>query len=213
MTKSDELYQVGKKVDDLQQLNYQHVELNTILTVITELEQWFGENNNLSIEDDNRIIFNYTKSNYMTVLIEIAQQYGKEVHDTQPYLHYKTGNDFLYDYGVKRLSLLREALALYQKRPLSKISSTWMNQVRVNLANMYMETGRIIESLDMLESCKDSFGMARINYAAKLYQLSFYTLDKEIQKEFLLAASNYYETVISQYSERQAYDPIPEDIF
>lgn len=212
MTEYDKLYEIGQKVDNLQQLNYQGKELSIIFSTITELEEYFYYNKKLTDIDD-QIVFSYTKANYLAVLIEIAQRHQHVIYEKPPYSQYKSKNDFLYDYELQRLSLLRESLALYKKHTESKITETWMNQVRVNLSNIYRETGRLVEALDILEPCKNIFGMARINYAAKLYELSFYVIEKEFQKELLMAALQYYETTISQYPERHKYDPIPTDIF
>lgn len=208
-----ELHRIGQEVDALQQLNYQNTELSVILNKVAELEGSFEDCINYLNDDDSKIIYNYTKANYGAVLMEIAGHYGNDICNSLPYSKYKNSDEFLYDYEIMRLNLYREALILYEKHTESKITDYWMNQVRVNLANVYRETGRVVESLSILEPYKDCFGMARINYAAKLYQLSSYTLDKEIKKELLSDALFYYETTINNYSERKEYDPIPDDIY
>ena len=213
MTAYELLHRIGQKVDILQQLNYQKSDIKVILDKIAELEKEFGDCIKYLGDDDNKIIYNYTKANYGAVLIEIAKHYGDKVHNSLPYSKYKTGDEFLYDYEMQRLELYRNALTLYDNQSESQISNAWMDQVRVNLANVYNETGRIIESLDILESCKNNFGMARVNYAMKLYLLSSYILDKEIQKELLMEALFYYETTIDSYSARKESDPIPDDIY
>lgn len=209
----NKLYDLGQKVDNLQQLNYQSVEFAALQPIIAELELDFNHLSEQLVNSDDKIIFDYTKANYMEVLIEIAHRHGNEVHFSSPYSQYTSGDDFLYDYELKRLNSYREALALYKSNSESKISETWIQQVQVNLSNLYRDTGRIVEALDALESSKDVFGMARINYAVNLYRISFCTTEKGAQKGLLLEALKYYETIIKQYPERKEFDPIPEDIF
>lgn len=212
MTMHDELYRIGEKVDSLQMMNYQGEELPVLLDIVADLEKWFSQNEDLS-DDVSKIVYNYTRANYMAIVIEIEQRHGNNVHNSKPYSQYKGSNDFLYDYEIQRLNLLREAITLYEHQAEPVISNAWMNQVRVNLANVYTEIGRIVEALEILESCKDVFGMARINYAAKLYQLAFCIIDKGVQKDLLLSSLYHYETTIAQYPQRQEQDPIPDDIF
>lgn len=213
MSIQDKLYRIGQTVDQLQQLNYQRAPLPDILSYVTELESQFLSITDSICDVDDKIVFFYTKANYLTVLIEIARLQGDNVHTTPPFSFYKTGDDFLYEYVILRMSLLRNSVMLYQSHPDSKISSMWMNQVQVNLANLYSEIGRNVEALGLIDPIKSVFGMARLNYAAKLYRISLLTLDEKVQKELLRAAQFYYDTAIQNYSERKDDDPIPEDVF
>lgn len=137
-------------------------------------------------------IFDYTKANYMEVLVEIAHRHGNVVLFSSPFSRYTSGDDFLYDYELKHLNLYREALALYKSNPESKISETQIRQVQVNFSNLYRDTGRIVEALDALELSIDAFGMARIKYAVNLYRISFCITKKRTQKGLLLEALNHY---------------------
>lgn len=209
-----DLTQLGEDIDKLQQSNYNGISLEEIRSDIRTLEAKFLNESKWIVDSNNQIVFYYTKANYMTVLIEILQHYGKSILSSEPYAKFASAREFVYEYSLQRISLYRRALSIYDHQQSEhKISEMWMNQVRVNLANLYAETGRTVEALSILEPIKDSFGMARINYASKLYQASLYLLDKSEQKELLLGALYYYESTIKSYPERQEYDPIPDDIF
>ena len=112
MTMHDELYRIGEKVDSLQMMNYQGEELPVLLDIVADLEKWFSQNEDLS-DDVSKIVYNYTRANYMAIVIEIEQRHGNNVHNSKPYSQYKGSNDFLYDYEIQRLNLLREAITLY----------------------------------------------------------------------------------------------------
>ena len=208
-----DLTQLGEDIDKLQQLNYNGIPLAEICSEINALETKFLSESRWIGDSNNQIVFCYTKANYMTVLIEILQHYGEGILSNEPYVKFDSARDFIYEYSLQRISLYRKALIIYNHQSEHKISEMWMNQVRVNLANLYAETGRTVEALETLEPIKDSFGMARINYASKLYQVSSYLLDKSERKELLLGALYYYESTIKSYPERKKYDPIPNDIF
>lgn len=214
MCTQDELYRLGQKVDHLQQLNYQATPFSNLVLNIAEIETLFTNvKDSLGDDIDSSIVFSYTRANYLFVLTEIAQSQGATVCNSPPYSQYKTAGDFIYDCVLQRMTLLRTALKMYEDHSNSKISNIWMNQVRVNLANLYTEIGRIVEALEILDPIKDSFGMARLNYAAKLYRLSSFTSDEQVQKELLIAAQFYYSTTINDYAKGKECDSIPEDIF
>nr|DAJ97208.1 MAG TPA: hypothetical protein [Caudoviricetes sp.] len=208
-----DLTQLGEDIDKLQQSNYNGVPLSEICSDIKALEAKFLDKSEWIDDSNNQIVFFYTKANYMAVLIEILQHYGKSILSCEPYAQFSSARELIYEYSLQRISLYRKALSVYDHQSEPKISQMWMNQVRVNLANLYTEIGRTVEALEILEPIKNSFGMARINYASKLHQMSSHTLDKSEQKEFLLHALYYYESTIENYPERKKYDPIPDDVF
>lgn len=114
----------------------------------------------------------------------------------------------LYDFTVLRLTYLRKAMKLYNQCEKSDITKEWILQIHVNLANLYMETGRVVESIEVLEPCKFIFGMALGNYAAKIYQSSTCTLNEHEQKELLLFTKYHYH-ILSENSESSL---VPQDI-
>jgi hypothetical protein len=123
---------------------------------------------------------------------------------------YKSDDEIIYDFTVLRMDYLRNVLKIYDLSKKIEVNKELIAQVRVNLANLYLETGRIVESIEELENCKFTLGMALGNYAAKLYQLSTYVLDKTEQKELLIHAKYYY----SMLSKNGSNDPwMPKDIY
>ncbi len=207
------LTQIGSDIDKLQQLNYNEASLEKIYSLINTIESQLLNESEWTSDLNNQIVFYYIKANYMAVLIEILQYHGASVLSIEPYVKFSSSREMIYEYTLQRISLYRKALDLYSSSTAHKISEIWMNQVRVNLANMYSEIGRTVEALEILEPIKDTFGMARINYASKLYQISSFMLDKSEQKELLVNAMDYYGSTIESYPDRQKFDPIPDDIF
>ncbi len=209
----EKLTLLGKRIDNLQQLNYNSAPWEEICGEFTIIEKELSNESEWTNDSNDHIVYCYTKANYLTILIEIMHNYGDDSFSYEPYSHFFSAHELIYEYSLQRISLYRKALFLYEHQDEHIISKMWMNQVRVNLANMYNEIGRTIEAIEILEPIKDTFGMARINYASKLYQLSSFTLNKSEQKELLINALNYYRSTIENYPERRQYDPIPEDIF
>lgn len=208
MDKKNEIYEIGKKVDLLQQINYKTKDVQKILELVARISTYFKDNDGNNMEMDYNIVYFYTKANYLTVLIEIVKKQKIKLYENQHFWLYGSEDEMLYDFTVLRLIYLRRALQLYNLCEKSDITEAWMLQVYVNLANLYMETGRVVESIEVLEPCKFSFGMALGNYAAKIYQLSTCTLDEHEQKELLLFAKYYYH-VLSENSENSL---VPQDI-
>ncbi|MBO5372613.1 MAG: hypothetical protein J6A75_07825 [Lachnospiraceae bacterium] len=188
MNKKNEIYEIGKKVDQLQQINYKTRNVQKILELVDLLNTYFKDNDGNNTETDYNIVYFYTKVNYLTVLIEIVKKQKIKLYEKQYFGSYGSEDEMLYDFTVLRLTYLRRALQLYNLCEKSDVAEAWMLQVYVNLANLYMETGRVVESIQVLETCKFSFGMALGNYVAKIYQLSTCTLDEHEQKELLLFA-------------------------
>ena len=208
MDKRNEIYELGKKVDLLQQLNCKTDNKQEILELIDSITVYFENNDGDNTEIDYNVVYFYTKANYLTVLIEVVKTQKIKLYESNNSLSYGTEDEMLYDFTVLRLSYLRKALQLYNLCEKSDVAEAWMLQVYVNLANLYMETGRVVESIQVLETCKFSFGMALGNYAAKIYQLSTCTLDEHEQKELLLFAKYHYH-ILSENSETSL---VPQDI-
>lgn len=208
MDKRNEIYELGKKVDLLQQLNCKTDNKQEILELIDSITVYFENNDGDNTDIDYNVVYFYTKANYLTVLIEVVKTQKIKLYESNNSLSYGTEDEMLYDFTVLRLSYLRKALQLYNLCEKSDVAEAWMLQVYVNLANLYMETGRVVESIQVLETCKFSFGMALGNYAAKIYQLSTCTLDEHEQKELLLFAKYHYH-ILSENSETSL---VPQDI-
>lgn len=208
MDKRNEIHEIGQKIDLLQQINYKTKNEQKILELVDLISEYFENNKGDNVDVDYNVIYFYTKANYLTVLIEIMKKQKITLYKKDYYSSYNSEDEMLYDFTVLRLDYLRKSLKLYRLSEKSDIREEWMVQVSVNLANLYMETGRIVESIEELEPCKFTLGMALGNYAAKIYQLSTYILDEHEQKELLLFAKYHYH-ILSEYND----DPLmPKDI-
>ena len=194
-----DIIEIGQHIDCLQSSNNSQQDFTVLLDKINEIEQEFLAID-LSIQSaDFQTIYYYTKANYLTVLLEVASQHGCHVRKHAPFCSFSSFDDMRMDYTVQRLSYFRNAIELYDTSTDSKISKIWMLQVHTNLANLYHETGRIVESIAVLEPIKLSLDMALGNYAAKLYALSARSLDDSEQKETLIESVLHYQFLIEKY--------------
>lgn len=190
---------IGQQIDSLQDLNITQQDFSILLTKTAEIETQFLKIDLQNHSADFHTIYYYTKANYLTVLLEIAARHYAYVQKYPPFCNFLTFDDMRMDFTVQRLSYLRKAIALNDENKDTKISKIWMAQVHTNLANIYHETGRIIESIAVLEPIKLSLDMALGNYAAKLYTLSMYSLDECEQKEVLVESALHYDFLIEKY--------------
>lgn len=201
---------IGQHVDDLQDLNNDQQDYTVLLAKVNEIESAFLAIDLTSQSTDFQTIYYYTKANYLTVLLEIASRHYCHIQGHPPFSSFTSFDDMRMDYTVQRLSHFRKAIALSSTSTDSKISKTWMLQVHTNLANLYHETGRIVESITVLEPIKLTLDMALGNYAAKLYALSAHSLDGSAQKETLIESVLHYQFLIEKYHPSST---MPEDIY
>lgn len=201
---------IGQHIDTLQDLNIAQQDSTTLLSKINEIECEFLSIDISKQSVDFQIIFYYTKANYLTVLLEIASKHYCKIQSSPPFSNFNSFDELRMDYTVQRLSYFRKAIELYDTSIDSKLSKIWMLQVHTNLANLYHETGRIVESITVLEPIKLSLDMALGNYAAKLYALSAHSLDESEQKEALIESVLHYQFLIEKY---HPSDTMPEDIY
>jgi len=161
---------------------------------------------------DYQTIYFYTKANYLTVLLGIAHKeldgLKEKVVSFQKYESYEKMH---FDLLLSRLTFMRASTASYAQNPNTLISKHWIAQVHTNLANLYLESGRILESLEELESVKFQIEMAMGNYGGKLYELAQHSLDKSEQKELLVDALNHFKLATlhgknDNYKHPAAYD-------
>lgn len=201
---------IGQHVDCLQDSNNSQQDSSALLPKINELEKEFFSIDLSSQNADFQTIYYYTKANYLTVLLEVAVRHYRSIQKYPPFCSFPSFDDMRMDYTVQRLSYFRKAISLNEANNDTKISKTWMLQVHTNLANIYHETGRIIESISVLEPIKLSLDMALGNYAAKLYALSDHSLDECEQKETLVESALHYQFLIEKY---KPSDTMSEDIY
>lgn len=201
---------IGQHIDTLQDWNNAQQDSTILLQKVNEIESEFLAIDLSNQSADFQTIYYYTKANYLTVLLEIASRHYCKIQDRPPFSIFPSFDEMRMDYTVRRLSYFRKAIELNNTSTDSKISKTWMLQVHTNLANLYHETGRIVESITVLEPIKLSLDMALGNYAAKLYALSAHSLDESEQKETLIESVLHYQFLIERY---QPSSTMPEDIY
>ena len=73
MDKRNEIYELGKKVDLLQQLNCKTDNKQEILELIDSITVYFENNDGDNTDIDYNVVYFYTKANYLTVLIEVVK--------------------------------------------------------------------------------------------------------------------------------------------
>lgn len=209
----DEIYDIGQKVDGLQDLYSIEKKISSeVLQAIHFLEVYFNKPPIYGDDFDYKTVYFYTKANYLTVLLEIAcvhyKQLQGEVGSLKGYTSYE---EMYFELMLNRLSLMRSSISSYSQNSATQISKQWIAQVHTNLSNLYLETGRILESLEELESVKFEIGMAMGNYGGKLYQLANCSLDKSEQKELLIDALSHFDLVVlhgkdDPYMPSKSYD-------
>ena len=87
MDKRNEIYELGKKVDLLQQLNCKTDNKQEILELIDSITVYFENNDGDNTDIDYNVVYFYTKANYLTVLIEVVK--------TQKIKLYESNNSFM----------------------------------------------------------------------------------------------------------------------
>ena len=201
---------IGQHIDTLQDWNNAQQDSTILLQKVNEIESEFLAIDLSNQSADFQTIYYYTKANYLTVLLEIASKHYCKIQGSTPFSKFPSFDEMRMDYTVQRLSYFRKAIELYDTSTDSKISKIWMLQVHTNLANLYHETGRIVESIAVLEPIKLSLDMALGNYAARLYALSAHSLDESEQKEALIESELHYQFLIEKYHPSST---MPEDIY
>ena len=100
-----DLTQLGEDIDKLQQSNYNGVPLSEICSDIKALEAKFLDKSEWIDDSNNQIVFFYTKANYMAVLIEILQHYGKSILSCEPYAQFSSARELIYEYSSADIPL------------------------------------------------------------------------------------------------------------
>ena len=145
---------IGQHIDTLQDWNNAQVDSTVLLQKVNAIENEFLAIDLTARSTDFQTIYYYTKANYLTVLLEIASKHSCKIQGSTAFSKFPSFDEMRMDYTVQRLSYFRKAIELYDTSTDSKISKIWMLQVHTNLANLYHETGRIVESIAVLEPIK-----------------------------------------------------------
>lgn len=184
-----ELHEIGQVVDKLDEYllanNYSLDEGG--LNYFKAIEDKIGQIDLEQIDNASKIVYLYTEANYRAILHHVANSDFKLLQSSSNLLNeFKNYADFTFDNFALRIDAYREAITLSETS--ENLSNLFLSQIYVNLANVYNEMGRIVESVEELKNVEDlveNFPMARANLALKHLSLSEGITDRSI-KRFLI---------------------------
>lgn len=184
--KFDDLYEVGRLIDEFEiRLIEKDFDVKKVeLSLVSKIEDRLGSFDLDKMENDQLIIYHYSNSNYKAILkkisfrgFEFLKKYSKIVEP------YEKVEDFVFENYLERIQEYRKAISLINKD--TKLSDIYLSQIFVNIANLYLEMGRVVESIQELidgNNVVEGFLMAKANLAMKHYSLSIRTTDESVVK-------------------------------
>jgi len=186
MTQSitSELIDIGKLVDelDIQRVNKNNDSKDVDLSLIEKIETRFKVIELESINYDDKVIFYYTNSNYQAILKDLTIKDFELMKKTSSIVKlFNNLDEFVFKNYSERIGDYRKALNLIRED--SKLHKLFISQIYVNLANVFLEMGRVIESIETLKEVNklvEDFPMAKGNLAMKHYSLSTRTTDESV---------------------------------
>lgn len=107
MDKRNEIYEIGQKIDLLQQINYKTKNEQKILELVDLISGYFEDNKGDNDDVNYNVVYFYTKANYLAVLIEIMKKQKIKLYEKDYYSSYNSEDEMLYDFTVLRLIFLR----------------------------------------------------------------------------------------------------------
>ncbi|MGH1037728.1 LA2681 family HEPN domain-containing protein [Bacillus cereus] len=182
----NELLEIGKLIDDLDELilsnngGFDDKYLNHIFTIERSLDKF----NAYELTSSLKIIYLYTEANYKAILRGMADTgFEKLQLSSQWVKKYTSYDDFLFNNYIQRIRAYREALRLTEAN--DKLNLHYISQIYVNLANVYIEMGRVVEAIQELKNVEKlvgDFPMARGNLAIKHFSLAQRVTDRKIMR-------------------------------
>lgn len=182
----NKLLHTGELIDELDILliqhgrSYQEVYLKIISEIEDELDKIEFEN----LDDTLKIVFLYTNANYEAILKRIADNNFEKLKSVSKFLgKFDKYEYFLYNNYVQRIDAYRKAIKL--SKQVEKLNPYYLSQIYVNLANVYIEMGRVVESIDELkkvEELVDFFPMAKANLGIKHLSLAQSITDRSVMR-------------------------------
>ncbi len=205
----------GQIIDtlDMESINRKTHEMD--FTLITKIEEHLSNIQTDMLSNDEEILYLYTVANYDSVLFRIADQDFDTVkcysNKLQRYNTFEQGYHKSY---FERVDYLRKALALHSEK--SKVSTVYMAQVSINLANIYYEMGRVIESIEVLSETNKSismFPMALGNLAIKHHTLAECCTDENVKRYLLEQALIGLDVIFKSEKNKEYIDEDQEKVF
>lgn len=182
----EKLKEVGVIIDELDICSKdKDVQVKRLdLTLIERIENRLYSVDLESMENDELVIYHYTNSNYHAILkclaikdFELMKQISIVVKK------FESLDDFVFKNYSERIEEHRKAIRLLGKE--TGLSNIYISQIFVNLANTYLEMGRVMESIQELMNAQNivkGFPMARANLAMKHYSLSTRTTEMSVMR-------------------------------
>lgn len=183
---TNKILNIGSNVDKLDRSTIGAFNIDSLEQLVSLIEDEFIEINYENLENDEAIPYLYTKANYLHILNRLIKTDFEKALSITKFLTSESYDKVLQDSFIERIKLYRLALDKYDEK--SKIPAAYMVQVSTNLANLYYEMGRIVESIETLQNARQilkDFPMSAGNYAIKHHTLAECCIEDDKSK-FLL---------------------------
>ncbi|MBT2217986.1 hypothetical protein KK120_19470 [Virgibacillus dakarensis] len=181
-----ELMDIGSIVDELDTSLIESKSSNAedVLMYVTTIEEKFELIDVEQLDTIQKIVYLYTKANYRAILQHISYTEFEQLQEVSKLIRQSEGyDDFAFQNFALRIKDYREAISLSKEN--DKLSPVYASQIYVNLANVYNEMGRTVESIEELkkvENLVDRFPMARANLAIKHLSLSEKVTNRSVMR-------------------------------
>lgn len=210
----ERLMQIGERVDKIDYKLMNGLSLKEdLLDLLVEVECEFNECEEY-IEDMNaveKIVYRYTLANYLFALVRLAQENFIVVKGYSTFIQvYKDVNETYIQLNIEILELYRGALDIYNENPDIGIRPEYIAQISTNLANLYFDMGRVVESIELLRGTVKSlkqFPMALGNYAIKCFSLIDYCTDSEKNKFLIDLSLEILDSLLGKEIDVQLISP------
>lgn len=206
------LSNIGKLVDKLDielVTKGKNIDVENI-DVVRDIESMFSSIELTKLSDDEKVVYYYTHSNYLFVLQEISNEMFCYMKENSNFLkEYNNNHDFKYNNYFKRAYDYREAIKFIDSG--TKLPLKYTSQIYVNYANLLLEMGRIIESIQVLvnrRNFEDNFPMADANLALKYYALAKIVTNNS-NRRFIMDKSL---EMLTKTLEKATEESMPKDI-
>lgn len=209
---SDNLYELGRMIDELdirskeKEFEIREIELSLINKIEKRLDSFVLD----KMETDEVIIYYYSSSNYKGLLKEIALRDFELLKKSSKIVEpFEKVENWVFENYSERIEEYRKAIKLINKE--TKLSDLYISQIFVNIANLYLEMGRVVESIEELmneNNIVENFFMAKANLAMKHYSLSTRVTDESVIKFLMEKGFAEIRKVINEIKSEN----IPADI-
>lgn len=207
-----ELIDIGSVVDELDKflLEKKSNNIADILTYVSSIEENFNSINVKQLNNIQKIMYLYIDSNYRAILQYIThkefEEFKKVSHILRQYEHY---DDFVFENFASRIKSFRMAIVLSKEE--ETLDKAYVSQIYVNLANVYNEMGRTVESVEELKNVGNlvnQFPMASANLAIKHHSLSTKVTNRAIMRFLIEKGISELEDVCKNVTP----EDMPDDI-